>query len=370
MADAPVTLFVAGDVMTGRGVDQIQRHPSPPELHEPYVKDARDYVRLAEDVCGAVPRAVDPAYIWGEALDEWDRRAPAARIVNLETSITRSGKYDARKGIHYRMHPANIACITAARFDVCVLANNHVLDFDRAGLVETLETLERHGVLAAGAGRSLADASRPAVLPLRGGGRLAVGAWGHESSGVPDDWAASTDEPGVHVLRDLSGERAGAAAAVLAGTKRAGDIAVASIHWGGNWGYDVPSAHVDFALRLIDGGVDLVHGHSSHHVRPMEIYRGRLILYGCGDFINDYEGITGYERYRDDLTLMFFPVLDAASGRLLSLDLVPMQIRRLRLNRASAEDARWVRDTLNRITAPFGAGASLTAGGALAVDAG
>jgi poly-gamma-glutamate synthesis protein (capsule biosynthesis protein) len=147
--------------------------------------------------------------------------------------------------------------------------------------------------------------------------------------------------------------------------KGPGDVAVVSLHWGDNWGYDVPSEQVAFAHLLVDAGVDIVHGHSSHHVRPIEIYHGRLILYGCGDFIDDYEGITEHESYRSDLSLMFFPSVDTATGRLVALAITPMQVRRLRLTRASAEDAGWLRDTLNRINAPFGVRADLDAASAL-----
>jgi poly-gamma-glutamate capsule biosynthesis protein CapA/YwtB (metallophosphatase superfamily) len=56
----------------------------------------------------------------------------------------------------------------------------------------------------------------------------------------------------------------------------------------------VDEDQVRFARRLIDGGVDVIHGHSSHDLRPVEVYRGRLILYGCGDCIDDYEGISGH----------------------------------------------------------------------------
>jgi poly-gamma-glutamate capsule biosynthesis protein CapA/YwtB (metallophosphatase superfamily) len=73
-----------------------------------------------------------------------------------------------------------------------------------------------------------------------------------------------------------------------------GDIVVASIHWGGNWGYRIPSAHIAFAHALIDKSqVDVIHGHSSHHPIGLEVYKGKLVIYGCGDFINDYEGISG-----------------------------------------------------------------------------
>ena len=219
--------------------------------------------------------------------------------------------------------------------------------------------------MTAGAGRNLAGARRLAVVSSARGGHVIVGACAHESSGVPDDWAALTDEAGVDLLPDLSDETASAIAARVTAHKRPGDIAVVSIHWGDNWGYEVPRRHVGFAHRLVDGGVDIVHGHSSHHVRPIEIYRERLILYGCGDFIDDYEGISGYERYRGDLALMFFPSLDPVTGRFVTLQVTPLQIRKVRLNRVSAEDARWLCETLNRISEPFGVRLGLMSDGAL-----
>jgi poly-gamma-glutamate synthesis protein (capsule biosynthesis protein) len=148
--------------------------------------------------------------------------------------------------------------------------------------------------------------------------------------------------------------------------KQPGDVGVASIHWGGNWGYRVPDEHRNFAHRLVErAGVDVVHGHSSHHPKGIEVHEDRPILYGCGDFINDYEGIRGYEESRDDLSLMYFPRLDRASGRLLALEMVPMQIRRFQLRRAAAADARWLAETLDRESAQFGCGVELSAEGTL-----
>lgn len=92
----------------------------------------------------------------------------------------------------------------------------------------------------------------------------------------------------------------------------------------------------------------MVHGHSSHHPRVIEIYRNRLILYGCGDFLNDYEGIRGYEQYRDDLALMYFADLEPTGGSLRALNLVPVQIRNFRLSCPSRQDMEWVQRTLDR----------------------
>ena len=362
-----VTLCFTGDVMTGRGVDQLFTHASSPDLFEPFVRDAREYVALAERKNGRIARPIAYDYIWGDALDEWRRIAPDARIVNLETSITTSRDHDRGKEIHYRMHPVNVACLRAASIDVCVLANNHVLDWGRAGLLETLDTLERAGVRTAGAGRDHAAAEAPAVVARPGGGRVLVYACGASDSGIPTSWAAGVGRSGVDLLPDLSPDTARAIGGRIAGNRRPGDLVVVSLHWGGNWGYDVPRSHVAFAHALVDAGVDVVQGHSSHHPRPIEIYRDRPILYGCGDFLNDYEGIEGYEQFRGDLSLMYIATLDARTGALARLRLTPMRIAQMRLARASADDTTWLGETMDRISSPFGTRVAIEADGRLTV---
>jgi poly-gamma-glutamate capsule biosynthesis protein CapA/YwtB (metallophosphatase superfamily) len=360
-----VTLFLCGDVMLGRGVDQILPCPSAPDIHEPYVRDARVYVELAEAANGAIPRPVDPAYIWGDALEQLARVAPDARVVNLETSVTRSDDWWKGKGINYRMHPANVACLTTARIDVCALANNHVLDYGYAGLEETLQTLTAAGVKTAGAGRDLAEAQQPAIVDLPGDRRVITFSFGTESSGIPTAWASSRERAGVDFLGDLSDATAGEVVDRVGRVKRPGTVVVASIHWGTNWGYAVPPAHVGFAHRLIGGGVDVVHGHSSHHPRPIEVYRGKLVLYGCGDLIDDYEGISGYEEFRDDLALMYFPTVEPSAGQLVELRMTPMRIAKMRLKQASPAEAEWLRDRLDRICDDFGTRVELAGDGSL-----
>ena len=349
-----VRLFLCGDVMTGRGIDQMLPHPCDPALHEGYVQSARDYVRLAEQLNGPIPRPVDLSYIWGAALDELDRARPDTRIINLETSITRSEDY-ADKGINYRMSPENAACLAAASIDCCVLANNHVLDWGRSGLLDTLATLQRLEIKTAGAGHNLGEASAPAVLPIAGKGRVLVFSFALASSGVPGSWAAKPDAPGVSFLTDLSETSATRVCDQIARTRQTGDVVVASLHWGPNWGYDIPREQTRFAHALIDrAGVSVIHGHSSHHAKAVEVYSDRLILYGCGDFIDDYEGIEGYENYRDDLALMYFADIDPASGVLAAAEVVPLQIRQFRLVRPSTEDIDWVRQRLERESRRFG----------------
>src|SRR5215475_14437759 len=111
-----ISLFLCGDVMTGRGIDQVLPHPVNPVLYEPYLHDAREYVELAETAHGPISRPVACDYIWGDALEELERAGVDSRIVNLETSIT-TAEQACPKGINYRMHPDNIGCISAARID-------------------------------------------------------------------------------------------------------------------------------------------------------------------------------------------------------------------------------------------------------------
>lgn len=354
--------------MLGRGLDQIMPHPSEPTLHESYVRNALDYVALAERASGGIARPVEFAYVWGDALAELERRRPAVRIINLETSVTRSDR-PWPKGIHYRMHPDNVPCIAAAGIDCCVLANNHVIDWGREGLVETLGTLRRARIETTGAGADPASARAPAILPLAGEVRVLVFAAATDDSGVPESWAADADRPGVHRLPDLSATTVSQIAAEVRRHRRSHDVVVFSLHWGGNWDYSISPEQRAFAHGLIDSaGVDVMYGHSSHHVKAIEVYRERLILYGCGDFLNDYEGISGHDEYRDDLGLMYFPVIDATTGRLRELSLIPTRIRHLRVNRAEGDDHRWLLATLRRECRSFGCDVTEGSEGAFAVS--
>lgn len=399
--------------MLGRGVDQVLPHSCDPRLHERWVRSARRYVELAEDTNGPIPAPVEFSYPWGDALAVLEEEEPDARIVNLETAVTTSDDRWRGKGIHYRTHPDNVGVLEAAGVDCCVLANNHAMDWGREGLHETLETLRGAGIGVAGAGVDRAEAAAAAAVEItprpeardegreaaadeedaRGrtvaGRRVLVHAIGSTTAGIPRDWRATDRDSGVNLLEDLSEGTARKLAAGMREWRQEGDLVVASVHWGGNWGYRIPPPQRRFAHLLIEeGGADVVHGHSSHHPKGIEVHRGRPILYGCGDFLNDYEGISGHESYRGDLALMYLVTLEwlgpgsgpgdgrirgeaerqpgASSGpRLHSLEMVPMRIRRFRLEHASPGEARWLADTLDRECRELGGGVELGGSGRL-----
>ncbi|HMA57338.1 MAG TPA: CapA family protein [Pseudolabrys sp.] len=362
----PLRLFLCGDVMLGRGIDQILPQPCDPALHEDYVHSALEYVQLAEAANGPIKQPVALGYVWGAALDQLKQARPDARIINLETSITRNEDFDP-KGINYRVSPENAGVLVAAHIDCCVLANNHILDWGRAGLLDTLTTLKRLRIKSAGAGRTLEEARAAAALSISGKARVLVFSFAAVTSGTPRNWAAAPDAAGVNLLTDLSDATVHRTIDRIIHERQLGDVIIVSIHWGPNWGYEVSDAQRRFAHALIDGaGVSIVHGHSSHHAKAIEVYRDRLILYGCGDFLNDYEGIRGYEDYRDDLAVMYFVDI-AISGAVSGINLVPLCIKRFQLVPASTADAEWLRKTLDRESHRFGTSVVMAAPGRLTV---
>ncbi len=347
-------IALTGDVILGRGIDQILPHPSPDILYESFAKSALLYISLAEKRNGALPRPVPYSYVWGDLIEDLSIRSPDLCIINLETAITRSGAPAVLKGIHYRMNSANLPMLQAAGIDCCVLANNHVLDWGREGLLETLDVLRAGMVKVAGAGLDDESAEAPAILPVSGKGRVLVYGLACSSSGVPTNWAAGPDHLGVRLLDVRHDSEINRITRQVAQDRQQGDIVAASIHWGPDWGYEVEDTDRAFAHRLIDEAqVDIVHGHSSHHPKGIEFYRDRVILHGCGDLINDYEGIAGKETYRPDLVLLcLLPI--ASDGTCCGLEMLPYRIARFRLERTADHDTRWLEQRMDQVCAPFG----------------
>ena len=201
---SPLRIFLSGDVMTGRGIDQILTHPSEPQIYESYIQDARNYVLLAERINGKIPRFIHGDYLWNDVLKELGYRQPDVSLINLETSVTSDGTPCIKKGIQYRMHPKNIEAITKAKINVCSLANNHILDWGVTGLCETLETLNKEHIAHAGAGHNIQQAQAPAILSIpKAAGQILIFSMGTSTSGIPKDWGATATQAGVWLLNDL-----------------------------------------------------------------------------------------------------------------------------------------------------------------------
>ena len=329
-----ITFAFTGDFMIGRGIDAIFPHHADGRLYEGYVHHANQYVELAERINGPISRSdikmLGSSYIWGDILEDITKSPPHCFVVNLETALTLS-QDPYPKGINYKCHPHNVDFLKIAGIDIATIANNHVLDWKEKGLIETLDTLKMANILYAGAGKNSNEAKKPAVKSievdgLEGGLQACVIAIGLPSAGVPKEWDSEyTGGYGVHYIDRLDNitaaqvmDRFDLPDNAFAGSKQ---IKVVSIHWGPNWQWGIPSDHRSFAHSLVNQGADVVVGHSSHHIKGMEVYKGKFISYGLGDFLNDYEGIVGqgYEAFRDDLSCLYLPKLDAQSGNVIEV---------------------------------------------------
>jgi len=339
-------IFLCGDVMIGRGIDQILPYPSNPKIYEPFVKDARDYVKLAEEINGKIDYPVSFDYIWGDALKELEKENVDLRIINLETTITTSENFEP-KGINYRMNPKNVDVLKVFKVDVACLANNHILDFGEEGLLETIEVLNKNGILTVGAGKNIQQATTPAVILRRTTSRILIFNCEDVSSGVPFYWKAEKDRPGVNLISSSEKELTEIINKINK-YKKESDFTIFSIHWGPNWGYEISDEERNFAHRLIEeADVDLIFGHSSHHFKGIETYKGKLIIYGAGDFINDYEGIEGYEEFRGDLVLGYIVEIEK-NNKIKRLTLLPFRIKNFRLNLMNEGEMDWALNVLKR----------------------
>lgn len=228
---------------------------------------------------------------------------------NLEGPITERGRPAPDKRFVFRMHPDVAPVLARAGFDVLTLANNHILDYGVEGLVDTLESLARHGLRAHGAGMNLAEARRPALFEVSG---LKIGFLAYSNT-FPDAFWARADRPGTafgdpaHVREDIAALRASGV-----------DAVIVSFHWGRELHDEPRDYQIALAHAAIDAGAAAVIGHHPHVLQGVERYRDGLILYSLGNFaFGSYS-----TRVRDSV----LAVLDFDGGRVTGLRLYPLNV--------------------------------------------
>lgn len=295
--------------------------------------------------------------------------------MNLETAVTGGGEKWPRKVFNYRMHPENLGVLREGRVDYVSLANNHTLDFGESGLRDTIEGVRGVGVKFAGVGDSAVEARLPAELQLprasddarSSGDGVKHTIHVYSASDHPRDWSivpefhlidyTPTTKHHLKTLLTTAPDPHSQAAEP--------DLKIFSIHWGPNYTWQ-PSAQIrDMAHFLIDEcGVDIVHGHSAHHIQGVERYGRGVIMYGCGDFVDDY---ALNEEYRNDLGGVWRVVVNSngsgtagdGGGKKLVLDRLEMYPTRcdrfqVTLLDVDDEDHGWVRRKVAKLSEEMG----------------
>ena len=381
--------------MLGRLVDQLlPHHVNSPDDQRNAAYFIKNYPKILK---GDNYNYASP---WGTTLPLL--RASDLTLINLETSATTANEPWPHKAFNYRMHPANLAPVLhAAHIDYASLANNHTLDFGAEGLIETAWTLKAAGIAFAGAGETTNQAHKAAELwlPRAAQERHARRTDGHKflptrdekgnvqnqdqaycvhvysASDHPREWASVPTfhlfdySPATQIrLRQLlmSGTGDGSSPSSSSSGKPA--LKIFSVHWGPNYAWQPADRIRALAHYVIDEcEVDIVHGHSSHHLQGVEVYRRKVIIYGCGDFVDDY---CLHEDYRNDLGAVWKVIVKerypdhcnqdqfARTGQLEvdRVEIFPTRIDRFRAMKLDVKDRdhRWVERKITTLSGELG----------------
>ncbi len=306
-----------GDVMLGRNVDKQQYH-----------------------------RPVDA--IWDDVLPQL--RGLDGLIINLECCLSTRGQpwRETYRPFHFRADPEwAIPALTTATVDVCSLANNHILDYEKPALVDTIQHLDQANIAYSGAGRTSEEALQPAVVSINALDVAVVSL----TDNTPE-YAAGPHSPGTaHIEIDSHDEHTieKVQKALSLAAEHNPDLLVASLHWGPNMVEEPPESFREFGRWLIDRGVDVIHGHSAHVFQAIEVHEHRPICYDMGDFIDDY---TVDDTLRNDRSFLY-ELIVTDSGRPTELKLHPIEIRDYAVHHASVDTVEWCHDRVHDRTDGF-----------------
>lgn len=225
-------------------------------------------VTLGEEFENTVGKDYDHAFA---AMDEY-READLA-MVNLENPLTKATTPLPDKQFNFKADPESAQVLEKGGVDLVTLANNHTMDFEEAGLTETMETLDQKGILHLGAGRDEKEARRPEIVEVKGQRVAYLGYYGADFHAAGDKKAGTNFADEARIAADIKSIRDQV------------DWVVVNFHWGEELANYPAEWQVDLAHFTVDQGADLVVGHHPHVLQGAEIYKGRPIAYSLGNFI-------------------------------------------------------------------------------------
>ena len=204
-----------------------------------------------------------------EAVRPLLRRA-AIVLGNLEGPLAQRSLKEKRN-YSYCVNPRLARALALAGINVVTLANNHLLDCGRRGVLETLEALDAAGVASLGAGVNAQAAHAPVVIHA---GLATVGLLGYYWNRRT---AATASLPGsaTDLVEELHTD--------IGALRKRVDRVVVTFHWGVPYEREPSPEDRAKAHLAVDCGADAVVGHHPHVVQPLEIYRGCPILYSVGN---------------------------------------------------------------------------------------
>lgn len=276
-------------------------------------------------------------YPWGNILPIL--KQDGVNIINLETTLTISKKRYP-KAFNFKADPDKVNALVEANIHLASIANNHIFDYAVEGMMETVQILDQSRIIHTGAGSNLDEAKKPAII-LHNNLRIGViGCTDNEPS-----WQANK-YPGTFYVKvgNLQSLKE-----TIQSSRKQVDILILSIHWGPNMVEKPDRKQIQFAHKLIELGVDIIHGHSAHIFQGIEIYKGKLILYDTGDFVDDYAVDAVL---RNDKSFLY--ECEISDKKITALNLIPVIIRDMQVNLAEGQDKSWAITRVQFLSSPFG----------------
>jgi poly-gamma-glutamate capsule biosynthesis protein CapA/YwtB (metallophosphatase superfamily) len=296
-----VQLLFGGDVMLGRGVNDVIVRTSPTYPLESLV---------------SITRAAD------------------LFLVNLECAIShRDIIYSGPpKVFYFRADPIAAEVLTSAGVGLVSLANNHALDADYSGLFDTLRILDEKRISHAGAGKNIEAAARPALLKVKGLRFGVIACSNHQ-----EDFAAGADLPGIRYV-DLSDPRT--VNEVIHDIETLApqvDHVIVSLHWMSNWVQHIPLIYRNLARQMVEAGARIIWGHSPHHFQGVEWIGRSVILYSTGDLIDDY---ATDPHFRNDRQLLFLVTMGQKGAE--AVNAYPLELEFAHTHAADSMVQPWI----------------------------
>lgn len=276
-------------------------------------------------------------YPWGDVLPLLQEEG--VNIINLETAITASTQ-PVPKVFNFKADPDKVNTLKAANIRIANLANNHIGDFGTEGLKETIRILDLHSIAHSGAGINIVEAKRPVIIEENNITIGIIGCTDNEPS-----WRANT-HPGTFFITIDDTEELESEVVKL---RSKVDVLIVSIHWGPNMEIEPKKRQIEFAHRLIDLGVDVIHGHSAHIFQGIELYKGKIILYDTGDFIDDY---VVNDLLRNDRSFLFECFIK--DKKISAFKLIPVIIQKMQVSLATGHDKEYAIARMQFLSSVFG----------------
>jgi len=298
-----VRLLLGGDIMLGRGVNSI--------IHQ------RGY------------------QFPFEPISEFTNKADLF-FANLECAISdhEISFSGTPKMFYFRADSTTTHSLRYAGIDLLSLANNHALDANYQGLLDTMKHLDSAGIQYTGAGKNREEAWKPVIIEVS---NLKIGVLAfcnHQAN-----FAATSQQPGIAYI-NFSDHTIENMITSISDLHDKVDMTIVSIHWQPNFAPMITQKYQNLAHKMITAGADIIWGHSPHHFQGIEWIDGHPVLYSCGDLLDDY---LVDPDFRNNLQLLF--LIELSGSYILNIQAYPLKLSYAQTDFASNEhDLRWIQN--------------------------